>query len=178
MSDYTIDLQRIIEDLVNGREIREPKTSARHHYDMACRYRAALSSLPAIGEGSRVEGLDEYAMEYEFRGDGDYTPTDAERTMIEDAICGYLGELSALRSQPEPGRDAPEPVKPMKLEITKEWFEKAAAREGDLDATTGRPEYLPGFVPSAADRYYGGVIAKLTARIAELEALSPPSDGE
>jgi hypothetical protein len=58
--------------------------------------------VPAIGEGSRVPSPHEYAMEYEFRGDGDYTPTDAERTMIEDAICGYLGEVSALRSPPEP----------------------------------------------------------------------------
>lgn len=33
-----------------------------------------------------------YAQEYEFRGDTDYTPSDFERTMIEDAILGYLGE--------------------------------------------------------------------------------------
>lgn len=31
-----------------------------------------------------------YAQEYEFRGDTDYTPNDGERTMIEDAIIGYL----------------------------------------------------------------------------------------
>jgi hypothetical protein len=36
----------------------------------------------------------QYAAEYEFRGDGgDYTPTDGERTMIEDAIHGYLGQF-------------------------------------------------------------------------------------
>lgn len=36
----------------------------------------------------------QYAAEYEFRGDGgDYTPTDGERTMIEDAILGYLGQF-------------------------------------------------------------------------------------
>lgn len=33
-----------------------------------------------------------FAQEYEFRGDTAYTPTDGERTMIEDAICGYLAE--------------------------------------------------------------------------------------
>jgi hypothetical protein len=35
----------------------------------------------------------EYAMDYEFRADeGDYVPTDGERSMIEDAINGFLGE--------------------------------------------------------------------------------------
>lgn len=35
--------------------------------------------------------VNDYAKEYEFRGDsGDYTPTEAERAMIEDAIEGYL----------------------------------------------------------------------------------------
>ncbi|QRM36976.1 hypothetical protein F3X89_03895 [Rhizobium rhizogenes] len=37
----------------------------------------------------------EYASRYEFRADeGDYVPTDGERTMIEDAISGFLGENS------------------------------------------------------------------------------------
>lgn len=40
-----------------------------------------------------------YAQEYEFRGDGgDYVPTDGERTMIEDAILGYLGEVEEARA--------------------------------------------------------------------------------
>ena len=39
-----------------------------------------------------------YAQEYEFRGDTDYTPSDFERTMIEDAICGYLGEIEDCRA--------------------------------------------------------------------------------
>ena len=37
--DYSIDLQRIIEDLCNERDIREPHTTARFHYDMAVRAR-------------------------------------------------------------------------------------------------------------------------------------------
>lgn len=47
-----------------------------------------------------------YAQEYEFRGDVDYTPSDFERTMIEDAILGYLGEVrirSCLLDKPEAG---------------------------------------------------------------------------
>ena len=57
----------------------------------------ALSSPLSAGDAGEIETITphSYAQEYEFRGDGgDYTPTDAERTMIEDAICGYLGELS------------------------------------------------------------------------------------
>ena len=42
-SDYSIDLQRIIEDLCNGCKIRKPKTKARFHYDMAVYARAALA---------------------------------------------------------------------------------------------------------------------------------------
>lgn len=37
-----------------------------------------------------MSGVNEYVAGYEFRGDADYTPTDGERTMIEDAIEGYL----------------------------------------------------------------------------------------
>lgn len=37
--DYSIDLQRIIEDLCNERDIRDPHTTARFHYDMAVRAR-------------------------------------------------------------------------------------------------------------------------------------------
>jgi len=38
-----------------------------------------------------------YAQEYEFRFDdgGGYTPSDAERSMIEDAIHGYLSEVAS-----------------------------------------------------------------------------------
>ncbi|UYE95779.1 hypothetical protein HAAEEKHM_00059 [Sinorhizobium phage AP-16-3] len=40
-----------------------------------------------------------FAQEYEFRGDGgDYVPTEGERTMIEDAICGYLAVLEEERN--------------------------------------------------------------------------------
>lgn len=36
-----------------------------------------------------------YAAAYEFRGDQDYTPTEGERAMIEDAIEGYLSLMEA-----------------------------------------------------------------------------------
>jgi hypothetical protein len=37
------------------------------------------------------DAVREYVNQYEFRGDeGDYTPTEAERVMLEDAICGFL----------------------------------------------------------------------------------------
>lgn len=40
--EYSIDLQRIIEALCSGREIPKPETTARHHYEMAVKYRATL----------------------------------------------------------------------------------------------------------------------------------------
>lgn len=59
---------------------------------------SALSASPSPVGRELIERLvtpHSYAQEYEFRGDGgDYVPTDGERTMIEDAICGYLGELA------------------------------------------------------------------------------------
>lgn len=72
----------------------------------------------------------------------------------------------------------------MKLEITKEWLEKRAALEGDSEIGAGLPTYVPPFIPSEADRYYGAIISKMQAaltyhtsalaerdaRIAELEA--------
>lgn len=48
-ADYSIDLQRIIEDMAAGRSIREPKTTARHHYQMAVKA-LALSPTPAPKE--------------------------------------------------------------------------------------------------------------------------------
>lgn len=39
--DYSVELQRIIEDLCHNRPIREPKSGAKHYYEMAVAYRLA-----------------------------------------------------------------------------------------------------------------------------------------
>ena len=49
--DYSIDLQRIIEDLCHGRPIRKPKTGARHHYNMAVAYRSTATPAPGYARG-------------------------------------------------------------------------------------------------------------------------------
>lgn len=59
----------------------------------------------------------------------------------------------------------------MKLTITAEQAAKLAAREGDLDPTTGRPDYIPGFIPSLADRYYERRLAVLNAKLAAYEGI-------
>ncbi|TGR83315.1 hypothetical protein EN866_34260 [Mesorhizobium sp. M2D.F.Ca.ET.223.01.1.1] len=41
--DYAIDLQRIIEAICHSQDIPVPVSGARHHYEMAIAYRAALS---------------------------------------------------------------------------------------------------------------------------------------
>lgn len=38
----------------------------------------------------------EYVENYEFRGDGDYTPNEGECVLIEDAIHGFIAELGQL----------------------------------------------------------------------------------
>lgn len=59
----------------------------------------------------------------------------------------------------------------MKLTITAEQAADLAAREGDFDPTTGKPDYLPGFVPSAADRHYERRLAVLSAKLAVYEGI-------
>ena len=59
----------------------------------------------------------------------------------------------------------------MKLVITAEQAAKLAAREGDLDPTTGKPDYVPGFVPSAADRHYERKVAALHAKLETYEEI-------
>lgn len=54
-------------------------------------------------------------------------------------------------------------------------LEKRAAAEGDREIGTGQlPSYIPGFIPSDADRYYNGIVAGLMKRIAELEGAPSP----
>lgn len=59
----------------------------------------------------------------------------------------------------------------MKLTITAEQAAMLAAREGDLDPTTGRPDYIPGFIPSVADRHYERKLAVLNAKLAMYEGI-------
>ncbi len=59
----------------------------------------------------------------------------------------------------------------MKLTITAEQAAEFAAREGDLDPTTGRPDYIPGFVPSAADRHYERKLAALHVKLETYEEI-------
>jgi hypothetical protein len=67
--DYSVDLQRIIEDLCRNRPIREPQTGARHHYEMAVAYRLASRQEVSVEELASIYGqtlatglLAEYSM--------------------------------------------------------------------------------------------------------------------
>lgn len=54
---YACDLQRIIEDLCANRDIRTPERGSRHHYEMAVRYRSALTPMQqpvTIEQAARV----------------------------------------------------------------------------------------------------------------------------
>ena len=64
--------------------------------DMRSVLTAALAAAVQEGEAKPVAGVHEYVDGYELRcdnGDG-YTPSDFEKSMIEDAINGYVGALS------------------------------------------------------------------------------------
>ncbi|MBA4797060.1 MAG: hypothetical protein H2043_06630 [Rhizobiales bacterium] len=56
----------------------------------------------------------------------------------------------------------------MKMPIDKDWYEKRAAAEGDHEIGAGKPDYIPGFVPSAADQHYGAVIARYQLAVQKL----------
>jgi len=60
-----------------------------------------LQGQPATGWAAVGRLVSEYVEGYEMRGDGDYTPTESERLLIEDAIHGLLADdefLLALES--------------------------------------------------------------------------------
>jgi len=44
----------------------------------------------------KMERLNAYIADYEFRGDTAYRPTDNERALIEDALHGWLAEEEDL----------------------------------------------------------------------------------
>lgn len=60
--------------------------------------RSALSDQERAVEVKPLLDPHDFASSYEFRDEcGDYTPTAADRAMIEDAINGYLSEVQAAR---------------------------------------------------------------------------------
>ena len=78
MLDYSTDLQRIIEDLCAGRDIREPFTSARHHYQMAVHHTAP----PARGQ------VEVKALEWRVPTDHPADPDIEENVYCADGIGG------------------------------------------------------------------------------------------
>lgn len=53
--NYSVELQRIIEDLCHNRPIREPKSGAKHHYEMAVAYRLAAQDQKPVAHQLRVK---------------------------------------------------------------------------------------------------------------------------
>lgn len=110
----------------------------------------------------------------------------ADLQKVADSLSSRPAELRGPFGTARPPGPAMEPVRdpgedeqtwistaaPLSgLDITKEWFEKQSAKEGDLEIGAGRlPDYIPGFIPSAADRHYNSLFAGLQERIRQLEA--------
>lgn len=53
----------------------------------------------------------------------------------------------------------------MKMPPDPEWYAEKAKLEDGQEISAGLPSYVPPFIPSEADRYYSGVIAKLMRTI-------------
>ena len=49
--------------------------------------------------------VSEFVNEYEFRGDADYTPNDHEKTLIEDAIHGWIASQEEALPVTQEGTD-------------------------------------------------------------------------
>ncbi|KAB0573416.1 hypothetical protein [Brucella pituitosa] len=83
----------------------ENKEFALAVYKQAWELGIKLPAAPFL-QGVKVDaqGIYDYVQGYEWRGDnGDYTPNDADREMLEDAIVGYL---SAIEPSPSPRAQA------------------------------------------------------------------------
>lgn len=97
--DYAIDLQRIIEDLCDGRPIRHPETTAKHHYQMA---RARQASV-AAAESSRdtaVEALREAGTRLKIVAEavaGDHHALAKSCSRMADGIDATLTKLGAAK---------------------------------------------------------------------------------
>lgn len=86
--------------------------------------RRALNAAAPFLQGVKVDaqGIYDYVQGYEWRGaNGDYTPNDADREMLEDAIVGYL---SAIEPSPSPRAQALEELRAIAEKQKAYWFEK------------------------------------------------------
>lgn len=64
----------------------------------------------------------------------------------------------------------------MKMPTDPNWYVKKAKLEDGCDVSAGLPPYIPGFVPSDADRHYERVIAKYQARLGWQTMETAPRD--
>lgn len=77
-------------------------------FEFIAQWASELTAALPFLQGVKVDaqGIYDYVQSYEWRGDnGDYTPNDADREMLEDAIVGYL---SAIEPAPSPRAQAME----------------------------------------------------------------------
>lgn len=86
-------------------------------HDMMLALRTMRAAPFLQGVKVDAQGIYDYVQSYEWRGDnGDYTPNDADREMLEDAIVGYLSSIEGVHtthplSAPSPRAQALEEAK-------------------------------------------------------------------
>lgn len=58
----------------------------------------------------------------------------------------------------------------MKMPPDPEWYAEKAKLEDGCDVSAGLPPYIPGFVPSDADRFYNGIVVKMQIEMQRKDA--------
>lgn len=100
--NYSVELQRIIEDLCHNRPIREPKSGAKHHYEMAVAYRLAAQDQKPVAHQLRVKDgsycriipdgeLEEWKINWASNAS---TEIGSLREKLSDALAGGLPHKS------------------------------------------------------------------------------------
>lgn len=165
----TDDLQKIIAALTMARDCIDPLTATLLTFSTIDDAISSASALSALPQQEPVAWM--------FHGEG----WGREVMLSEKEALDRKARLSAtwdititpLFASPISSPSEVESKEPLELGITKEWFEKRAALEGDHEISAMNPEYLPGFVPSAADRHYAHIASGL---LKEIEALKQERD--
>lgn len=87
------------------------------HFDRTCPACVADEARADTHGDAVYKAISAYVADYDFRGDdGDHTPTEGERILIEDAIMGlladddFLSAFKALHHSPSSSIEATEPT--------------------------------------------------------------------
>ncbi|MCX2696672.1 hypothetical protein [Ochrobactrum chromiisoli] len=127
---------------------------AAEHVDPQQVETALTAALPFL-TGAKVDaqGIYDYVQGYEWRGDnGDYTPSDADREMLEDAIVSYLSAIE-IPTTSEMEAVAPSP-RAQALEEEELAIDKLRFQAFQTNSEADRQAYFDAVSKWFQDRHY------------------------